>query len=160
MGTESQIVVSDHAKELLAETLVWDMTLPWETDAVDETTLPRLKAAGADLISLTVNMPTLEATVRHIGTVHTYVRAHADSMTLIRCVDDVFAAKKEGKLALTLNLQETNPLDGDADMVDVYYELGVRHRLLAYNQKNRVGDGCAERTDAGPSRVGRVYLVR
>ena len=30
--------------------------------------------------------------------------------------------------------------------------------LLAYNQKNRVGDGCAERTDAGLSRFG-VRLI-
>ena len=60
----------------------------------------------------------------------------------------------QAKLALTFNLQETNPLDGNLDMIDVYYELGVRHMLLAYNQKNRVGDGCAERTDSGLSRFG------
>jgi len=75
-------------------------------------------------------------------------------MTLIRTVDDALEARKAGKLALTLNLQETNPLDGEVAMVEIFYQLGVRHMLLAYNQKNRVGDGCAERTDAGLSRFG------
>ena len=130
------------------------MTLPWESDAVDETTLPRFKAAGVDVISLTVNMPTFDATIRHIAAVLADIRAHEDTMVLIRGVDDVIEARNAGKLALTLNLQETNPLDGDVAMVELYYDLGVRHMLLAYNQKNRVGDGCAERTDAGLSRFG------
>ena len=99
-------------------------------------------------------MPTFDATVRHIAAVLADIRAHADTMILIRSVDDVLEARETGKLGLTLNLQETNPLDGDLAMIDLYYQLGVRHMLLAYNQKNRVGDGCAERTDAGLSRFG------
>ncbi len=154
MTSEQRIGVSERARELLDDALVWDMTLPWEVDAVDEETLPRFKQAGVDVVSLTVNMPTFDATVRHIAAVHAYIRAHADTMVLIRSADDALEAKQAGKLALTLNLQETNPLDGELAMIDVYYDLGVRHMLLAYNQKNRVGDGCAERTDAGLSRFG------
>ena len=154
MSTRQPVTVSERTRALLDDTLVWDMTLPWESDAVDETTLPRFKAAGVDLISLTVNMPTFDATVRHIAAVLADIRAHADTMTLIRNVDDVLESRETGKLGLTLNLQETNPLDGDLAMIDLYYQLGVRHMLLAYNQKNRVGDGCAERTDAGLSRFG------
>jgi membrane dipeptidase len=146
--------ISDHARELLSTSLVWDMTLPWEAGALDQETLPRFKAAGVDVISLTVDMPTLDATIRHIALVKSDIRNHSDSMMLIRTIDDVVEANESGKLALTFNLQETNPLDGNLDMIDVYYELGVRHMLLAYNQKNRVGDGCAERTDSGLSRFG------
>ena len=154
MKTQPSVKVSVKARELFSDALVWDMTLPWETDALDQTTLPRFKAAGVDVVSLTVNMPTFDATIRHIAAVLAEIRAHADTMTLIGGVDDALAAKDAGKLALTFNLQETNVLDGDLSMIDVYYQLGVRHMLLAYNQKNRVGDGCAERTDAGLSRFG------
>lgn len=45
-------------------------------------------------------------------------------------------------------------------MVEVYYKLGVRHALLAYNQKNSVGDGCHERTNAGLSRYGITLVKR
>ena len=148
------VTVSDHAKDVMNAALVWDMTLPWEPEAIDDITLPRFKAAGVDLVSLTVSMPTLDGTMRHIAAVLAHLRKHADTMVLIRSVDDVLEARKAGKLGITFNLQETNPLDGDLAMIEVYYQLGVRHMLMAYNQKNRVGDGCAERTDAGLSRFG------
>jgi membrane dipeptidase len=45
-------------------------------------------------------------------------------------------------------------LEGRLEMVQLYYDLGVRHMLLAYNARNHVGDGCAERTDGGLSRWG------
>jgi membrane dipeptidase len=154
MKTEPTLTVSDKARELLNNTLVWDMTLPWEPNAMDRTTLPRFKAAGFDVVSLTMDMETLGATVRHIAMVLADIRVHSDTMTLVGNHDEVLEARKAGKLALVLHLQETNPLDGEIDMIEVFYELGVRHMLLAYNQKNRVGDGCAERTDGGLSRFG------
>ena len=73
---------------------------------------------------------------------------------LVKSVDDILQAKQDGKFALAFNLQETNPLEGEVNFVQTYYDLGVRHMLLAYNQKNLVGDGCSERTDAGLSRFG------
>ena len=127
---------------------------------MDETTLPRFKAAGFDVISLTVSMETLDATVRHIAMVLADIRAHSDTMSLVRNLGEALEAKKAGKLALAFHLQETNPLDGDIHMIEVFYELGVRHMLLAYNQKNRVGDGCAERNDGGLSRFGVRVVQR
>lgn len=32
--------ISDQAQALLSEALVWDMTLPWEAESVDQVTLP------------------------------------------------------------------------------------------------------------------------
>jgi membrane dipeptidase len=43
--------------------------------------------------------------------------------------------------------------------VEVYYQLGVRHALLAYNQKNHVGDGCHEKVDGGISRFGAALIA-
>jgi membrane dipeptidase len=133
MKTEPTLTVSDKARELLNNTLVWDMTLPWEPNAMDRTTLPRFKAAGFDVVSLTMDMETLGATVRHIAMVLADIRVHSDTMTLVGNHDEVLEARKAGKLALVLHLQETNPLDGEIDMIEVFYELGVRHMLLAYN---------------------------
>jgi len=73
---------------------------------------------------------------------------------LIDGIDDIVAAKRDGVLALSFNLQGTNCLHGNIDMVGLFYDLGVRHMLLAYNKKNLVGDGCHERTDAGLSLFG------
>ena len=41
----------------------------------------------------------------------------------------------------------------------MFYKLGVRHALLAYNQRNHVGDGCHEITDSGLSGFGRELIA-
>ena len=149
--------ISDRAAAIYDAAVVWDMTLPWVEGYADaDVTLPRFRAAGIDAISLTVNdFPgSIGGTVRQIAKVKAHVAARSDQMTMIRTAEDIVAAKREGRLALTLNLQETNPLERSLEMVQAYYDLGVRHMLLAYNQKNFVGDGCAEPTDAGLSRFG------
>ena len=149
--------VSERALALLEDALVWDMTLPWLASYADkDVTLPRFRNAGVDFASLTVNdFPgSLGGSVRRIAEVTRHIQERADTLVLVKSVDDILKAKQEGKLALAFNLQETNPLEGEVNFVQTYYDLGVRHMLLAYNQKNLVGDGCSERTDAGLSRFG------
>ena len=148
---------SERAIALFEDALVCDMTLPWLASYADEdVTLPRFRDAGVDFASLTVNdFPgSLGGTLRRIATVTREVRERSESMVLVKSVDDIRRAKRDGRLALAFNLQETNPLEGEVDFVQTFYDVGVRHMLLAYNQKNLVGDGCAERTDAGLSRFG------
>ena len=150
------IQVSDAARALTKDALVWDNTLPWGPDYADAETWPRFHQAGIDLISLTVMGPEalLGGTIRQIARVRAAIRAQPDRFALCGTADDILAAKAAGKLALIFNLQETNMLEGRLEMVQAYYDLGVRHMLLAYNARNHVGDGCAERTDSGLSRWG------
>lgn len=149
--------VSDAARALTRDALVWDNTLPWGPGYADEDeTLPRFHAAGVDLVSLTVMGPEagLDGTIRQIARVRAHIAARADRMALCASADAVEATKASGRLGLVFNLQETNMLEGRLDTVQLYYDLGVRHALLAYNARNAVGDGCAERTDGGLSRWG------
>jgi hypothetical protein len=74
-------------------------------------------------------------------------------------VADVHQARQAGKLAVSLNLQGSNNLGRDLNLVQLYYDLGVRQLLLVYNHKNAVGDGCHERTDGGLSRYG-IELIQ
>jgi membrane dipeptidase len=78
---------------------------------------------------------------------------------LVRTADDIVHAKRDGKVALMLHFQGTNPFQGNLAMVQVYYDLGVKYALMAYNQKNLVGDGCHERTDTGLSRFGLALVA-
>ena len=154
--------ISPKTQALYEKALVWDMTLPWVEGYADEdVTLPRFKSAGIDLVSLTVNdFPgSIRGTTLQIAWVKNQIRKFG-KMRLISTVNDIVEAKADGDLALTLNLQETNPLERSLDMVEVYYNLGVRHMLLAYNQKNFVGDGCADDTNAGLSLFGRRLVKK
>ncbi len=144
------------SRALMRDALVWDNTLPWGPSYADGETLGRFQAAGVDVISLSVMGPEamLEGTIRQIARVRAAIRAQPDRMVLCGTADDILAAKATGKLGLVFNLQETDMLEGKLEMVQAYYDLGVRHMLLAYNARNHVGDGCGERTDGGLSRWG------
>lgn len=142
----------------LGNPVICDMTLPWFTDyMVDkDVTLPRFKRAGVDFVSLTVSIPenSLNATIRHIARVKAHIAARPDELSFVTTADQIIAAKAQGRLAVGLHFQGTDPFEGSVELVPLYAELGIRQVLLAYNQKNLVGDGCVERTDAGLSRYG------
>lgn len=155
------MTVSGAALALTRDALVWDNTLPWGPDYADLATWPQFHRAGVDLISLTVMGPEalLDGTIRQIARVRVAIRAAPDRYVLCGTADDILAAKAAGKLGLIFNLQETNMLEGRLEMVQAFYDLGVRHMLLAYNARNHVGDGCGERTDGGLSRWGQEVVA-
>jgi membrane dipeptidase len=81
-----------------------------------------------------------------------------DDLHLVRRASDVLLAKEQDKLGIYFHIQGTDPIEDNLDLIDVYKALGVGTIQLTYNVKNRVGDGCEERTDAGLSKFG-VRLV-
>lgn len=150
--------ISERAAALYEDAIVWDMTLPWQLDAKPSQpgVLKQFQDAGVSHISLSI------ADDRHYRdhTVADIARALAGfrrepGVVFVYTTDEIRKAKAEGKLAVSFNFQGTNPLQRDLDMVQVYYNLGVKSAILAYNLKNSVGDGCHELTDDGLSRFGR-----
>lgn len=144
--------------------IVWDMTLPWIGFGRPElrpAVLPRLKACGYTCVSLTMatDEESLEATTQAIAHERAHILSQPDLYVLVETADDVRRAKAEDKLAVAMHFQGTNALARNLHMVEVYYRLGIRHMLMAYNQKNAVGDGCHELTDAGLSRFGRELVA-
>jgi membrane dipeptidase len=151
----------ENAMDVMRGAIVCDMTLPWIKGFIDEeTTLQRFHRAGIDFVSLTVNVAEnpLAATIHHIAKVRAQILAHGEQMVLAVSAEEIEAAKAAGRLAVGLHFQSTEPLERSVELVRTFHDLGVRHMLLAYNQKNAVGDGCAERTDSGLSRYG-IQLI-
>ena len=157
---ESVPDVSKKARELFRDSLVWDQLIPWgpaiNSEQID-TLLPRFQKVGVDFLSLTVafgqNMG-IDASVRHIARVRREIRERSDWLTLACSVPEIRKARSDGKLAVGFNFQDTWPFEDCIDLVQLYYDVGVRTALLAYNTRNLVADGCAEDADAGLSRWG------
>lgn len=147
--------------EILAESDVWDLTLPWLPVYWDIDVLARYKRAGFTFVSLTLQdwPPTLEGMQQCVGRFKEIVARHADWLTFGHSLAEIDRGRREGKLVLGLNSQEIRPVGEDLSRVEALYELGVRHMLLAYNVRNLAADGCAEVADAGLSNFGR-QLVR
>lgn len=80
-------------------------------------------------------------------------------LVLVRSADDVEQAKRSGSFGVIYHFQGTEPVEDNLDLVPLYKQLGVGMIQLTYNVKNRVGDGCEERTDGGLSNFG-VKLIK
>ncbi len=146
------------------QAMVCDMTFPWShmgQRALGEAALKRMAKHGVNFVSLTVALDWhgAETTVRTIAAERAFIRANQDRYILAETVGDIRAAKASGKLALGFHFQGTNPVSYSIELVEVYYQLGIRHMLMCYNLKNAVGDGCQEDTDAGLSRFGKQLIA-
>lgn len=87
---------------------------------------------------------------------HTYELIRRDErLSLAQSVADIRAAKQEGRLAVVLQFQGTEPLAYEPALVEAWWRLGVRVVQLAYNRRNPLCDGCEEPGDGGLSRLGR-----
>lgn len=96
--------------------------------------------------------------LREIGGWLRLLNSRTDTL-LVRNGQDIDIAKRENKLGILMHFQGTQPIENDLRLVEAYKALGISMIMLTYNQKNMVGDGCEERTDAGLSNFG-VELVK
>ena len=100
-----------------------------------------------------------EETLRNLGSWHRLIGARKD-LLLIERAAQITEAKAAGRLGLVFHFQGADPIENDLNLVEAYRALGVRMVQLAYNIRNRVGDGCEEAANAGLSRFGRDLVAR
>ena len=100
-----------------------------------------------------------EETLRNLGAWKRFMRSRED-LVQVTAVSDIERAKRERKLGLVFHFQGADPIENDLDLVEAYHALGVRMVQLTYNVRNRVGDGCEEKTDAGLSAFGTDLVAR
>lgn len=153
--------VSERARKLHADALVWDDHAGFEPHpSVDLSILEHWRAAGVDYLSINVGYDVVDwkQTVKNIGWLLTFLEQHPDRFTLIRRADDILEAKRQGKLAIAFDIEGMNSLDGESDMVSLYYRLGVRQMLFAYNLNNLAGGGCHDE-DVGLTEFGRQVIA-
>lgn len=88
------------------------------------------------------------------------VKEHSDKLLMALSANDFERAHRDGKTAVLMNFQNATMLEGDADNVEALHALGMRSFQLTYNYRNRLGDGCLERTNAGLSEFGVEVVER
>ncbi len=74
--------------------------------------------------------------------------------------DDFVKAKKENKTAVLFGFQNATMIEKSIDNIETLYNAGTRWIQLTYNQRNLLGDGCTERTNAGLSDFGIEAVER
>lgn len=101
-----------------------------------------LRDGGVTAVNVTLAIwENARETLTHIARWHRRIREHAEYITHAATTSDILAAKRDGKTAVLFGFQNTDPLESDLDMVELYARLGVRVIQLTYNTQNAVGSG-------------------
>lgn len=119
----------------------------------------RARQSEIDVVSLNISFDVVDpnnaflmlATFRH------WIRKHPDRYTLAGTVADIEAAKAQGKLAVVFDIEGGNAVAAHPGLVELFYRLGVRWMLLAYNKNNALGGGCLDE-DPGLTAYGRQII--
>jgi membrane dipeptidase len=147
------------AAALHATSIVIDAVCPLVMD--NPTYVDWYREGGLTAIAPTVGgwEENARATLDRLAAWHRLLRERPDWL-LVRQARDIEMAKESDRLGIYFHIQGTDPIEDNLDLTDLYKALGVGVIQLTYNVKNRVGDGCEERTDAGLSRFGMKLVER
>ncbi|WP_405486566.1 dipeptidase [Nocardia sp. NBC_00511] len=129
---------------------------------------------GADIAELTrypagsylsVNVGYSPQTTRDTLELLTQFRRDAltdERFRLVHSIEDAWpsqpTAETDATLALSFDLEDAGPLEGDLDNVELFYELGLRSLLPTYNYANAAGSGCLDAEDTGLTAYGRELI--
>lgn len=147
---------------LLRTAIVWDNHTCMPLNPRDERFLPqleRLRDAGVTVVGMNVGYGEqgIEPHVRMLAHFRAWIEARPEHYVCIERADDVALAKDSGRLGIFFDIEGANAIDDQLSMISLYYDLGVRWMLMAYNRNNRVGGGCLDE-DSGLTPFGRAVL--
>lgn len=133
--------LSDRTQGLLRRTLCWDNHACMPLRPGDTTFLPqleRIRQAGISLVSLNISFDVVDPNdaIHLLATFRHWIKAHAEQYLLADTVADIKAAKSTGRLAVVFDIEGGNAVAAHPGLVEIFYRLGVRWMLLAYNKNN------------------------
>lgn len=152
--------IAETAAALYASAPIWDEHSGF--DSRPDANLKQLecwRSSGVSYLSVNVgyDVNPWQKTVETIASFRRQLKAQGDCYALIESVSDIDRARDEGKLAISFDVEGMCSLDGDINMVSLYYDLGVRQMLFAYNLNNEAGGGCHDE-DVGLTEFGRAVI--
>ena len=83
-----------------------------------------------------------------------------DKVIIARRTEDVYRAKKEGKIAFFFHTQHGSIIENDLRLLETLHQMGLRVFGLCYSIRNHIADGCNEITDAGLSAFGQRVVKK
>ncbi len=86
--------------------------------------------------------------------------AHQSAVVVIKTLDDIREAHRNGTVGLVFGLEASTPIGNDIEKLDVLHGLGVRQIGIAYSDSNALGSGLNEPLDGGLTNLGRKAVRR
>jgi len=144
--------------EILRSSIVWDNHTCLPVRPGDTSFLPQLaraRASGFTVVSVNIGYgdTPVEQHMLMLAQLRDWVWTHPDQYMLVLTAADAARAKHEGKLGVCFDLEGAGALPRQPGLIRLYYDLGVRWMLLAYNRNNAYAGGCLD-DDCGLSGQG------
>jgi membrane dipeptidase len=155
---EKSVIKSIDIDELYEKAIVIDglvITRGWDEDSFEA-----LAKSGYTGFNTSLASGNLESALNSLEVWKTRIAENDDRLIFASRAEDYLRAKKEDKTAVMLGFQNATMIENSIDNVDILYEAGTRWIQLTYNQRNLLGDGCTERTNAGLSDFGIEAVKR
>ena len=108
--------MSDHLQQLYQQALVWDAHAGvFPSPQVDLNLLAEWPVAGASYLSLNVGFDVMDwqDTLTTLTTYRRWVLDNDDRFVLVNDVRDIEGARRDGKFALSFDIEGMNALNGD-----------------------------------------------
>lgn len=147
-------------EQMCAQSFIWDAHAGIFPDPkINLNLLDAWRENSVDYVSINVGFDVMDwqQTIKTLAAYRNWVLANDDRFILVNKIDDVENAKKEGKLAVSFDIEGMNALNGDINMVGLYHRLGVRQMLFAYNLNNEAAGGCHD-DDIGLTSFGKAIV--
>ncbi len=156
----TEVIISSAAEQLFADAFIWDAHAGVFPDpAIDLSLLNDWRERGVDYLSINVGFDVMspQQTLKTLAAYRHWLLAQEHHYVLAGTMEEVTLAAREGKLAVSFDIEGMNALDGDINMLSVYHALGVRQMLFAYNLNNAAAGGCHD-TGMGLTDFGRSIV--
>jgi membrane dipeptidase len=155
-------MVSARTTKLIERTVVWDNHTCMPLRPGDVAFLPQLarfRDSGIDVVSVNISFDIMDPNEAFLmlATFRDWIGRHSEHYTLVESAADIQAAKKQGKLAVVFDIEGGNAVAAHPGLVEIFYRLGVRWMLFAYNKNNKLGGGCMD-DDSGLTAYGRQII--
>ena len=156
-------LASIDARELLRTALCCDLHGCMPLSHSDERFLPQLdryRKLGIKLLFLNVGMDfkSVEEHLRMLAHFRDWLMRHPSEFALLHDLTSFHGAAAAGKLTVGFDIEGMNAIGDQLSLIQLYYDLGVRWMLIAYNKNNRAGGGCLD-NDSGLTPFGRRAIA-
>ena len=122
--------------------------------------LPRMKEGGMDGIWFAVyvgqgertpegNEKAMEEALEITREIHNTVEKYSDDLELATRADDLARIAKKGKHAIYIGMENGYPIGNDPELLNTYYEKGIRYVTLVHSRNNDICDSSTDTLEHG-----------